>query len=335
MHEFSATGVYGGTYRHGADALFSAAKNLNIHSSIRSISETLFAPAIASTLETRGFRWEPYVTGSPNATPGRSSITFHEASSDAKLGRNAMGLTQCISFLCETRGIGLGAQHFARRTATALTMVEAILQTAADNASEVLRTVTCAVDKFVNSTADIVIADRSTPSTRLFTMVDTSTGCLAQVPVTFISTTPTTPTLTRRRPLAYLIPASHAHLTARLAVSDVEVHTVPSSYCSQNPTSALTLTSTTFSGTYYEGVVPVKVTTTTSATTDSACTLDLSPGSFLVTLRQKNAALASSAIEPEGNDSWVSTNILPVRVGAGDGEREVYAVLRITRNGKG
>jgi murein tripeptide amidase MpaA len=37
MHEFSATGVYGGTYRHGADALFSAAKNLNIHSSIRSL----------------------------------------------------------------------------------------------------------------------------------------------------------------------------------------------------------------------------------------------------------------------------------------------------------
>ncbi|KAI9874243.1 MAG: hypothetical protein M1823_007731, partial [Watsoniomyces obsoletus] len=117
------------------------------------------APAIASALETRGFRWEPYVTGSPNATPG-SNITFHEASSDAKLGRNAMGLTQCISFLCETRGIGLGAQHFARRTATALAMVEAILQTAADNASEVLRTITSAIDDLVKSNEDIVIADR-------------------------------------------------------------------------------------------------------------------------------------------------------------------------------
>lgn len=64
MHEFSAPAWYARTYVHAADALFSAAKNLNIHSSIRDLSERLFVTNIGAALDSFGLRWGPYITGS-------------------------------------------------------------------------------------------------------------------------------------------------------------------------------------------------------------------------------------------------------------------------------
>lgn len=315
MHEFSAPTVYGGSYRHGADALFSAAKNLNIHQSIRSMSEQLFAPAISSALEADGFRWEPYVTGNSNSTPG-SNITFDEAGSDPKIGRNAMGLTQCMTFLCETRGIGLASQHFRRRTATGVAMVEAIIQTASNNAADVISTISSAIDEFTNSSEDIIVTDSSTNVSRTFTMVDINNGSLTQVPITFASTTPTSANLTRPRPQAYLIPKAWPDLAARLTTLGLDVQTLP--YTFRGIVEVLNITSISFDCTYYEGTVPVSV-----STSPISKGIELPAGSFWVSTRQKNAALAMVSLEPEGIDSYVSFNIIPVEEG------DEYPVFRV------
>ncbi|KAH7141151.1 carboxypeptidase [Dactylonectria macrodidyma] len=101
-HEFAGTRQYG-RWHHGADYLLAAAKNLNIHPDIRHMAESLFTANAAEALEAKGVRWESYVTSKAN-TDVNSNTTFTEASSDAKIGHNAMGPTQCISFLSETRG---------------------------------------------------------------------------------------------------------------------------------------------------------------------------------------------------------------------------------------
>ena len=315
MHEFSAPSAYGACYRHGADALFSAAKNLNIHESIRNMSEQLFAPAIASALEASDFRWEPYVTGSLKSNSG-SNITLHEAGSDPKLARNAMGLPQCISFLCETRGIGLASQHFRRRTATGLAMVEGIIQTASDNATDVLSTINFAIEEFMSSSGDIIITDIPTNISRAFTMIDVNDGGVAQVPITFASTTPTIANLTRRRPLAYSIPKAWSDVAARLTTLGLEVQTLPYTY--SGVAEVLIITSVSFDNTYFEGTVPVTVTTTPMSKE-----IELPAGSFWVSTRQKNTALAVVSLEPEGIDSYVSCNIIPVQEG------DEYPIFRI------
>lgn len=120
------------------DALIAPGKNLNTHEDIRNISETLFASGIAKRLEAAGFRWESYFTAAWGNLPG---ITFAEAGSDAKAGRNNYGLTQSIAILNEVRGIRLADQHFQRRVSTALTMVSATLDIALENIDEVYSTV--------------------------------------------------------------------------------------------------------------------------------------------------------------------------------------------------
>lgn len=107
--------IVGATY----EALMRCSVQPRINAGIRQMSEELFAPAIAAHLEADGLRWEPYVTEKTSTKPN-STITYLEAGSDARIGRNALGLTQAIVFLFEMRGIGIADQHFARRTATGL-----------------------------------------------------------------------------------------------------------------------------------------------------------------------------------------------------------------------
>lgn len=316
LHEYGASAVYGGLYLPGADALFSAAKNLNIHPAIRNLSEQVFAPAIGEHLEAGGFRWEPYVTGATSQDPN-STITYDEAGSDAKIGRNALGLTQSITFLFETRGIGIADQEFARRTATGLAMIEAAVQTAADKAETVLSTVEGSIEDFSASNEDIIITDYSESYRRNWTLVERETGDVVQVPVEFYSTTPVIANLTRARPEAYIIPRGWRDLAERLEVSGLEVEELTSTF--QGSVEALTIETSVLSSEYYEGTVLASV-TTNSTIKD----IELPPGSFRVSTRQKNAALAFVTLEPENIDSYVAFNIVPLD--AGD-EYPVYRVL--------
>jgi predicted deacylase len=69
MHEYGARSRYAGNYSNAADGMYSAAKNLNIHPAIRELAETVFAPAIGASLESKGLRGEPYITASRTAKP--------------------------------------------------------------------------------------------------------------------------------------------------------------------------------------------------------------------------------------------------------------------------
>ncbi|RYP10119.1 hypothetical protein DL765_008213 [Monosporascus sp. GIB2] len=305
MHEYGATAQYG-RYYHGSDGLFSAAKNLNINEDIRKLSEELFAKNMGDAMEDAGLRWEPYVTGSSSTDPDYK-VTFAEAGTDAKIGRNAMGLTQTIVFLIEMRGIFLADQEFQRRTAAGLTMATAVIQTAADNAQMVYDTVEGGRNNFINSDDEIVITDYTELSERTFTMVDSTNGSVVQVPILFESTTPATANLTRARPGAYLIPAGWADVADRLRVSGLEVEALGEF---SGTVETYTITSTSFDSGYYEGVVRV-----TATTEIGEREVTLPAGSFRVSTKQKNAALAFVALEPENIDSYVAFNIVPAAKG--------------------
>ena len=316
MHEYGSSPTFGdGQYQHGADGLFSAAKNLNIEAGIRNLSEKLFAKNIARALKDAGLRGEPYVTGSSASDPNFVA-KFAEAGTDAKIGRNNMGLTQAVVFLCETRGIGLADQEFQRRTAASLTMLNSIVETAADNADKVYKTVERGIKKFVKSKDDIVVTDYSEVEIRPFTLVSVSNGSVVHPPVQFSKTTPAIANFTRSRPEAYLIPVAWAPLAERLRVAGLEVKTLSKPW--EGTVEALTVTSTEVDTSYYEGAVRV---TTTTETAERK--LKLPAGSFLVSTRQKNAALAMIALEPENIDSYATFNIIPLEEG------DEYPIFRV------
>ncbi|KAI0910041.1 carboxypeptidase [Ustulina deusta] len=313
MHEFTGTRLTDGHYKHGMDALIAPGKNLNTHEDIRHISETLFASGIAKRLEAAGFRWESYFTASFGEAPG---ITLAEAGSDAKAGRNSYGLMQSIAILNEVRGIRLADQHFQRRVSTALTMVSAILDIALENIDEVYSTVENAIEKFIASDDDIIVTDYRNPTSRSVSFIDVTNGSLVQLPVNWLSTTPTTANLTRTRPEAYLIPRTWSDLATRLQESGVIVETLDYEY--RGTIEALKITSASPARAYYEGAIQVTVTTEPYQRE-----VHLPAGSFLISTRQKNAALAFVTLEPENIDSYVRFNLLPVQTG------DEYPIFRV------
>ncbi|KAF3038975.1 hypothetical protein E8E12_002481 [Didymella heteroderae] len=311
MHEYGARSRYAGNYSNAADGMYSAAKNLNIHPAIRELAETVFAPAIGASLESKGLRGEPYMTASRSANP----VRLDEAGTDAKIGRNAMGLTQSITFLFETRGIGIANQSFKRRTLGGLQMILGVLETARDQAEKVYNTIEGAIEEVIASQEPVVVTDYTTYSNRTWTMVDTRNGEVVQLPVEFASTTPATPNRTVTRPEGYVIPRAWSDLAERLRVSGLEVETLLEGF--KGEVEMYNITSSSLARSYYEGAILNTV--TTDALTQE---VTLPSGSFFVKSAQKNAGLAFVALEPENIDSYVSFGIVPMEVG------DLYPVFR-------
>ncbi|KAF2704338.1 Zn-dependent exopeptidase [Pleomassaria siparia CBS 279.74] len=303
MHKYNAVTRYLSNYNGAADGMFSAAKNLNIHPAIRELSENVFAPAINASLLSKGLRGEPYVTA-----PRTNPPFLKEAGTDAKIGRNAMGLTQSVAFLFETRGIGIANQSFKRRTLAGLQMALGVLETARDQAEEVYQTIEGAIIEVIKGTEEIVITDYTTYSNRTWTMVDRRTGEVVQIPVEFSSTTPATANLTRARPLGYIIPRAWVDLVERLKISGLEVETMADVFTGTVEVYNITLSSLARS--YYEGTI---LNTVTTETLEQEVVLPA--GSFFVPSAQKNFGLAVVVLEPENIDSYVSFGIVPMEVG--------------------
>ncbi|KAI6785001.1 carboxypeptidase 2 [Emericellopsis cladophorae] len=315
MHEYTASSTFGnGQYQHASDGLFSAAKNLNSNQGIRELAEQIFDKKMGDDIEAAGLRAEPYVTG--RSASGEFVADFAEAGTDSKIGRNAMGLTQAVVFLIDMRGIGLANQEFQRRTAAGLTMLTSIVQTTTDNADKVFQTVEGGIKEFVESADDIVITDHSESEIRPFSMVDTKNASVARPPVRFASTTPAIANLTRTRPEAYIIPVAWAGPAERLRVSGLEVETLDTPF--KDTVETLNILSTKIDSSYYEGVVRVAATTEAGERE-----IELPKGSFRVSVRQKNAALAVVALAPENIDSYVSFNVVPVQEG------DEYPIFRV------
>ncbi|RSL90013.1 hypothetical protein CEP51_000910 [Fusarium floridanum] len=314
-HEYSANRAYGtkDQWAQAVDGQISAMKNLNIHKDIRELAEETFVPNVAAAMEAHDLRWSPYITGVLKEEP----LVFTELNTEARAGDVSLALSQALVFLTETRGIMLGGQHFQRRVAAGLIMVESLIQTAADKAEEVYKVVEGARKKFAESNDDIVITDAPQPTNRTWQFIELKSGKLVELPVQFLSTTPVLANLTRTRPEAYVFPRAWKDAAERLQNAGVKVESLKADFVGE--VEALNITSASVGKTLYQGTALTTVTTETIRKE-----IRMPAGSFWVSTRQKNAAHALVTLEPEGIDSYVTFNILPVNEGD---EYPVYRVM--------
>ncbi|KAK0388808.1 hypothetical protein NLU13_5051 [Sarocladium strictum] len=319
LHEYSASRGYGedAQWLSAQDGQFSAMKNLNIHRDIRRLFETMFADAIAAATEKHGLRWSPYVVGDL----GTDDIVLEETTGDAKMGDTSVGLSQAVMFLYETRGIGLADQHFQRRVATGLIMLGALLETASNNAEEVLETIESAREDFINGDHQIVLTDYPVSTEIDWTYIHANNGSITTVPVTFMNSTQAQANLTRPRPEAYIFSRAWSDAADRLRAAGVVVDELTRDFSGEVVALNITAAEVVATG-KYEGVAR----TTNVATEEKRRrNVTIPAGGYVVSTRQKNAAHAFNVLEPENMDSYVVFNILPVDVGD---EYQVYSVPR-------
>ena len=312
-HEYGAAAARGPNqdYLPAQDGQFYAFKNMNIHPIIRQLAEGLFRDEIAAAMDERGFTHSPYVVSSDPA-----NLVFNEFITDND-GFDQVGLSQGIAYLSETRGIGIGDQHFRRRAASTLTVIETIVRTAVDNADDVLHIIEDARANYTNSDEEIIVSSypRQTNITWDFIHIN---GTAVSVPITFNNNTPATANLTRPRPEAYIFSRAWADVAERLTLLGVEVETLEQDFVGE--VEAYNITSAQLATSKFQGVAQTSV-----VAEIIMLNVTIPKGGFRVPSRQRHAAHVFARLEPEAESSFAKWNVLNV------GEGDIYSVYRIPR----
>ena len=315
VHEYTPTYFVSdsGVWVKAQDALFSAAKSPNIHKDIIALSEGLFTDTVFAALESNGMRTAPYFKVPEENV---DEPVLDELNPALEAGENSYGLLQSLSFLCEIRGIGLGDQHFRRRVASGLIVVETIIQLVVDNSDLVHSTVESARRDFTDGIDEVIIEVKARTTDITMEFINSEDGSKVAVPSQFKNTTYPEKVLTRPRPEAYIFPGAWSDVAERLRVFGVEVEQTSEEYL--GTVEALTIDTLSLANTRHQGIVGTSV-TTSSRTRE----VRFPKGAYRVSTKQKNAAYAFVTLEPENPTSYVRYNVILVA------RHEEYPVYRI------
>lgn len=136
LHAFTAAGRWvdesGAMMRY--DALLQGATTGNVNPAIE-VVQARFLAAARTAIEGTGQRVADYHTTSSDA----KSKTVSMGGVNVNTGRNVGGLRNAVSILLETRGVGLGRAHFARRVQAHVAAAMGIVETAAHEGAELVR----------------------------------------------------------------------------------------------------------------------------------------------------------------------------------------------------
>jgi hypothetical protein len=226
LHEFTVgdrwVRKFGVVQRY--DALIQAATVGNLHAEIGRLAEREFVRPIQEALARAGQQMFTYHTTSQDPTDRVVSMGGVQPDT----GRNVNGLRQAVSLLIETRGVGIGRQHYARRVhahvLAALTAIEragklgATLVVAARDADAEISARACRDEAVVQAALR--------PSRQTMRFLDAKTGAERTVGVEWRSATPLAVERVRPRPCGYVLDARETGAAERLRALGVDVRTV-------------------------------------------------------------------------------------------------------------
>jgi hypothetical protein len=310
-HEYTGVGAVAQQYIRAQDLLVSANKNPNIDASIRALNEQFVTDIFAAT-KAKGLRTGPYFTTSVS----NGTITIQEPDWHAQANHKGAGNYQALTFLVETRGIRLADQHFQRRVASHIITLETIINKSVAEFDTVYSTIEAGRKAFAESTADVIVLDDYSITSKPIEFFDAANGTLLNVTVRSQNSDPSKILLTRARPKAYVFSRAYADVATRLRVLGVKVDELDKRF--SGSVEALVVETAAVAKTKFEGIAGTTV--TTKATRRN---VSIPAGGFWVDTRQKNAGYAFVLLEPEGVASLARYNIVPLEEG------DEYPIFRV------
>lgn len=294
------------------DLLISSAKNLNIPKQLRKASDELLLPNVFKALEKEKLSYHDYYT---LATSDDGVLTATEGSTEARIGRNALGLKNTMTYLIETRGINIGRTDFKRRVFAQATAQAAFIKTTAEQAGKVKKAVKQAKTEVVqkgrkaNDHDKIVItSENKLVKDQKLTVVDLAKAKMADASIDWLDSTDAYPTLVRDRPTAYILPPEYKNIAKKLQLLGVEVKQLKKPM--KIAVESYSVKDLNVSAELESGHSTREITTTVTSTTR-----DFPKGSYVFDMAQPDANFISLALEPEGIDSYVTFNFIPAEKG--------------------
>ena len=312
LHEFTVAGrwvsKFGALMR--ADGLLQAATVGNLSPAVQT-AQGRYLAAARTALQGAGHTVDDYHTTSNDA----KDLNVAMGGVNADTGRNVGGLRNAISLLLETRGVGLGRAHYARRVQSHVVAAMGVIEAAAQDGPALValqRDAGAAVAAQACS-GPLAVAVRQTPERRTLHFLDAKTGEPRDVEVAWRSSHQLTLERQRPRPCGYLIGADQAGAVQRLRALgvdvvdlgptppqqawDVEDYIVEAEAAGQRQDARGAIADS-------QGEIRLLRVQTAPGQRVPA------PGSYYVSMGQPLAGLVSAALEPDSQNSFVANRLL-------------------------
>ena len=202
-HEFSVANRWiekFGTLQ-GMDAMLLHATHPAVPKETNALTETLFRPAME--VEMAGYGLKPFWYYTTSFRPEDKIVSM--GGNAPGISRNHFGLSGAVSFLIETRGVGVRMEAFQRRVATHYIAAKGALKAAAAEATRVRATVAQAKESIAASREELIVGHRIATVKTVLPMIDPESGADRPVEVDFRDSRKVTVTATRPRPGGYLV----------------------------------------------------------------------------------------------------------------------------------
>lgn len=308
-HEYTVVGRYlqkFGTVQR-FDALVQYATTANLPAFVTRAAEEWFRRPMLAALKAQGLSAEWYYTTSSDLADKKVSM----GGTQPDTGRNVNGLTNAVSILIETRGVGIGRLHLKRRVQTHLVAMGSVLNSAAERAADLAK-LRQFVDSEISALAcqgEVVVEAAPTPSEYALTMLDPATGADKVVNVVWDSALQLHHVKVRARPCGYWLAAGQVDAVQRLRGLGVVVQRVDDKGVVRGELyrelSREAGVRQDVRGALFDagGVLRVQVETLPAL-------LDVVPGSWYVPLDQPLANLVVAALEPDTQNSYLANHIV-------------------------
>jgi hypothetical protein len=308
-HEYTVVGRYlekfGVVQRY--DALVQYATTANLPEFVTKAAEEWFRRPLQQALTREGLTSDWYYTTSTDLSDRKLSMGGVQPDT----GRNVNGLKNAVSLLIETRGVGIGRLHLARRVHTHVVAIGSVLRSAAARSADLMK-VRAYVDSETAAKAckgEMVVDAGPTPTERAVTFLDPATGADKPINVVWDSALELLPKKLRARPCGYWLAPDQTDAVLRLRALGVTVQQFNQKAVIRGEAyrelSSEAAVRQDVRGTIADagGVLKVEVELVPSL-------IDAPIGSYFVPLTQPLANLVVAALEPDTQNSFVASRIV-------------------------
>ena len=308
-HEFSVANRWLQKFAviEASDAMLLYATHPMVQPAITALADGVFRPALEAAWKAHGLTSFWYHTTSYRPDDKLVSMGGNAPG----IARNAFGLMGAVSFLIETRGVGVGLQAFQRRVATHVLAAEAVIATTAADPRRLRDTVTEARRASTAARGDLIVAHRLAVAPVDLPMLDPATAADQPTSVPFQDSRAVTATAKRTRPAGYLLVGDAAAVANRLALNTIAV-------CALAAPAGVEAEAFILKG-------AVKRSNRESINPDQSVEVELAKkslalpaGALFVPMRQPAAALAAAALEPDSPGSFIGTGLIAMPAGTNE-----------------
>jgi hypothetical protein len=298
-----------------SDVMILEATHPGVPRSLTDIARRLYRPALEAAMMRHGLSSHDYVTTDANMDDRLVSLGGNAPG----IARNTFGLRGSVSYLIETRGVGIGLQSYQRRVATHYLLAKALLEASAAEGPGLRAAISATRQEAAVDRNPLVVSHKVARRPFDMQLIDPLSGAAKPTPVTLADSRTLVSIERRERPHGYLVLKGGSAAAERLVLNEVGACEVVDS--GKFAVEAYDVQRMASEPRNRESINPDQLVRVTVR----PASIDVPQGALFVPMKQPAAGIVAAALEPDSPGSYLGVGVIPMN--DNESEAPVYRVM--------